>query len=59
MVITCWPVQDWLATSGIASGPVIRPVLKGSRLGEVALTAHAVAALTKKKGKDGRDRSST
>jgi integrase len=42
-------VQDWLAASGIAEGPVFRQVMKGSRLGERALTTDAVAVLAKKR----------
>jgi len=44
-------VQDWLAASGITDGPVFRQVRKGSRLGNVALTPHAVAVLTKKRAR--------
>jgi len=40
-------VRAWLDASGIVDGPVFRPVLKGSRLGEMALTAHSVAVLVK------------
>ena len=42
-------IRDWLAASGISEGPVFRPVLKGSRLGNAALTPHAVAVLAKKR----------
>jgi integrase len=42
-------VQEWLQASGILAGPVFRPIAKGGRLGEAALTAHAVACIVKKR----------
>jgi integrase len=44
-------VQAWLTASGIATGPVFRPVRKGSRLGDTALTPHAVGVLAKKRAR--------
>lgn len=41
-------VETWLATAGINSGPVFRPVLKGSRLQPVPLSDRSVAAIVKR-----------
>lgn len=41
-------VQTWLAAAEINSGPVFRPVLKGSRLQPVLLTDRSVAAIVKR-----------
>ena len=40
-------VQAWLAAAEISSGPVFRPVLKGSRLQGAALSAHSAAQIVK------------
>jgi len=40
-------VQTWLAAAEISSGPVFRPVLKGSRLQAEPLTPHSVARIVK------------
>ncbi len=41
-------VQEWLAAAGITSGPVFRQVARGGRIGDVALSDHAVATIIKK-----------
>jgi site-specific recombinase XerD len=49
-------VQAWLAAAEISSGPVFRPVLKGGRLQEAALSAHSVAQIVKQRaGQAGLD----
>jgi site-specific recombinase XerD len=40
-------VQVWLASAEISAGPVFRPVLKGSRVQPIALTARSVANIVK------------
>ncbi|HEY7301594.1 MAG TPA: site-specific integrase [Xanthobacteraceae bacterium] len=40
-------VQAWLEASGIASGPVFRPVGKGGRIGKARLSDRAVANVVK------------
>jgi site-specific recombinase XerD len=40
-------VQDWLATAGIATGPVLRRVRKGGCVGHEALSDRAVADIVK------------
>jgi len=40
-------VQAWLAAAEISSGPVFRPVLKGSRVQPAALTPQAAAVIVK------------
>lgn len=41
-------VQTWLAAAEISSGPVFRPVLKGGRMQQAALTPHSVALIVKR-----------
>jgi site-specific recombinase XerD len=41
-------VQRWLEASGITSGPVFRPVAKGSRVLDVPLSGHSAAAIVKR-----------
>jgi integrase len=40
-------VQVWRAAAEISAGPVFRPVLKGSRVQSIALTARSVANIVK------------
>jgi site-specific recombinase XerD len=41
-------LDAWLAASGISGGPLFRPIGKGGRLGDDALTGEAVARIVKK-----------
>jgi len=41
-------VQAWLAAAAISNGPVLRPVLKGSRVQAASLTPHSVAQIVKR-----------
>lgn len=41
-------VKDWLELSGIAEGPVFRPINRHEQLGARALTGHAVAVIVKR-----------
>jgi site-specific recombinase XerD len=40
-------VEAWLAASGITSGFIFRPILKGGRLQEKALSGHSAAGIVK------------
>ena len=42
-------VRDWIGAAGLITGPLFRQVMKGSRLGKLALSAHAVAVVVKKR----------
>lgn len=44
-------LNDWLAASGIVSGPIFRPITRHQTLREGALTGHAVARLIKRYAK--------
>ena len=44
-------IDTWLAAAGITSGAIFRPILKGNRLQDVALTGHAVAEIVKQYAK--------
>jgi len=41
-------LKDWLELSGIAEGPVFRPINRHEQLGARALTGHAVAEIVKR-----------
>ena len=44
-------IAGWLATAGITTGPVFRPVRKGASITNSRLTGHAVATLVKRYAK--------
>ena len=44
-------IEAWLAASGITTGPIFRPILKGGRLQDVPLTPHSAAQIVKQYAK--------
>jgi integrase len=44
-------IEAWLAASGITAGPIFRPIAKGGRVLDMALSGHSAAAIVKRHAK--------